>query len=71
MKKMYKYLQKAWNRPEDSYVEELMRERVIRWRRQPSIIRIERPTRLDRARRLGYKAKNGFSLVRVRIRRGG
>ena len=71
MKKLYKYLQKAWNRTEDSYVEELMRERVIRWRRQPSIIRIDRPTRLDRARRLGYKAKNGFSMVRVRIRRGG
>ena len=68
---MYKYLQKAWNRPEDSYVEELMRERVIRWRRQPSIIRIDRSTRLDRARRLGYKAKNAFVLVRVRIRRGG
>jgi large subunit ribosomal protein L15e len=71
MNKMYKYLQKAWNRPEDSYIEELMRDRVIRWRRQPSIIRIDRPTRLDRARRLGYKAKNGFVLVRVRIRRGG
>ncbi len=71
MKKLYKYLQKAWNRTEDSYVEELMRERAIRWRRQPSIIRIDRPTRLDRARRLGYKAKNGFSMVRVRIRRGG
>lgn len=68
---MYRYLQLAWRRPGDSYVKELMRRRVIRWRRQPTIVRIEKPTRLDRARRLGYKAKKGFVVVRVRIRRGG
>jgi len=68
---MYRHLQQAWRKPDESYVKELMRGRVIRWRRQPSIVRIERPTRLDRARRLGYKAKKGFVVVRVRIRRGG
>ena len=68
---MYRYLQLAWRRPDDSYVKELMRRRVIRWRRQPSIVRIDKPTRLDRARRLGYKAKKGFVVVRVRVRRGG
>ena len=68
---MYKYLQRAWRRPSDSYINELMRERVIRWRRQPSIVRVERPSRLDRARRLGYKAKKGIIVARVRIRRGG
>ena len=68
---MYRHLQQAWRRPRDSYVEELMRQRVIRWRRQPSIVRIDRPTRLDRARRLGYKAKKGFVVVRVKVRRGG
>jgi large subunit ribosomal protein L15e len=35
------------------------------------ISRIEKPTRLDRARKLGYKAKQGFIMVRVRVRRGG
>jgi len=68
---LYRHMQRAWRRPGDSYVEELMRQRVIRWRRQPSIVRIDRPTRLDRARRLGYKAKKGFVIVRVKIRRGG
>lgn len=68
---MYRYLQRAWRRPGDSYVEELMRQRVIRWRRQPSIVRIDRPSRLDRARRLGYRAKKGFVVVRVRVHRGG
>ena len=33
--------------------------------------RVPYPTRLDRARRLGYKAKQGIILVRVRVRRGG
>ena len=68
---MYRHLQQAWRRPRDSYVEELMRQRVIRWRRQPSIVRVDKPTRLDRAHRLGYKAKKGFVVVRVKIRRGG
>ena len=30
-----------------------------------------RPTRLDRARRIGYKAKLGVVVVRIRLRRGG
>ncbi len=67
----YKYLSKAWNRPEASFVKELMWQRVIDWRKQPTILRIEKPTRLDRARKLGYKAKPGFVMARVRVRRGG
>lgn len=34
-------------------------------------MRIEKPTRIDRARRLGYKDKKGFIMVRVKVRRGG
>jgi len=67
----YKYIAKAWKRPKDTYVRELMWQRLIEWRRQPAIVRIEKPTRLDRARKLGYKAKQGFVVVRVRVRRGG
>ena len=68
---MYRHLQQAWKRPENSYIEDLIRERVIKWRRQPTIVRIDKPTRIDRARRLGYKAKKGFVVVRARVRRGG
>jgi large subunit ribosomal protein L15e len=32
--------------------------------------RVERPLRLDRARKLGYKAKQGFIIARVKVRRG-
>jgi len=66
----YKYIAEAWKKPEASFVKEIMRQRVIEWRRQPTIVRVERPTRLDRARKLGYKAKQGFVIVRVRVRRG-
>jgi large subunit ribosomal protein L15e len=68
---MYKYLRDAWNRPEESYIQDIMRDRAIIWRRQPSMIRIDKPTRLDRARAVGYKAKKGFVVVRARISRGG
>ena len=67
----YKYIAEAWAKPEKSYVDELMRQRRIEWRRQSVITRIDKPTRLDRARKLGYKAKQGFVMVRVRVRRSG
>jgi large subunit ribosomal protein L15e len=68
---MYKYLSDAWTRPKESYIQDVMRDRAIIWRRQPSIVRVDKPTRLDRARTLGYKAKKGFAVARVRISRGG
>ena len=67
----YKYIAKAWKKPNESFVKELMWKRAITWRKQDSIVRIERPTRLDRARNLGYKAKQGIVLARVRVRRSG
>jgi len=67
----YKHLAEAWKRPEDSYIKEVMKQRVISWRKEPAIVRIEKPTRLDRARKLGYKAKKGYVIVRVRVRRSG
>ncbi len=67
----YKYMAQAWRRPDETYVKDLMKQRLISWRREPAVVRIERPTRIDRARRLGYKAKKGYVVVRVRVRRGG
>jgi large subunit ribosomal protein L15e len=67
----YKYIAEAWATPEKSFIDELMRQRLIEWRRQPTIFRVEKPTRLDKARKLGYKAKQGFIIARVRVRRGG
>jgi hypothetical protein len=70
-KNMYQYVQEAWKDPSESYVKELQRERMIEWRRSGSFERVERPTRIDRARSLGYKAKQGYVVVRARVRRGG
>jgi len=68
---MYKYLKEAWKRPKNSFVKEVMQQRAVTWRKEPSSIRIDRPTRLDRAHSLGYKAKHGVIVVRTRVRRGG
>ena len=67
----YKYIAEAWAKRDRSYVDELMRQRLVEWRRQSAVTRIEKPTRLDKARKLGYRAKQGFVLARVRVRRGG
>lgn len=67
----YKYIAEAWGKPSRSFVDELMHQRLIEWRRQSAITRIEKPTRLDKARKLGYRAKQGFVLARIRVRRGG
>ncbi len=48
-----------------------LRQRIVEWRKQNAITRIERPSRLQRARRLGYKAKNGIVVIRMRVGVGG
>lgn len=49
----------------------LIRDRMREWRKGPAVVRIEKPTKLDRARALGYKAKQGVVVARVRVRKGG
>jgi len=71
VKGMYHYIAQLWKRPFDGEMKQLLRERLVKWRREPTVVRIEKPTRLDRARALGYKAKPGFIVVRVRVRKGG
>ncbi len=64
----YKYIRELWKRPnENSFYKDKLKE----WRKEETIVRIKKPTRIDRARSLGYKAKQGFVVVRVRISRGG
>src|SRR3990172_5287453 len=55
----------------DPQLAELHRERLIAYRRGQTFTRVEKPTRLDRARKLGYRAKQGYTIVRTRVRRGG
>ncbi len=48
-----------------------LRDRVISWRKQDAVTRIEKPSRILRARRLGYKAKQGIIVIRMRVGTGG
>ena len=48
-----------------------LRDRVVSWRKQDAVTRIEKPSRILRARRLGYKAKQGIIVVRMRVGTGG
>jgi len=48
-----------------------LRQRAVIWRNQNAITRVEKPSRIARARRLGYKAKQGIIVVRMRVGTGG
>lgn len=49
---------------------ELKRRRLIQWRKESTVQKIDGPTNLRTARRLGYKAKQGFVVARVKVRKG-
>lgn len=67
---LYKYVRGLWKNPKKN-LKEIWSKRLIEWRKEPVTIRIERPTRIDAARSLGYKAKQGYLIVRQRLNRGG
>ncbi len=68
---LYGYVKQAWKKPKGGVVEATHFQRLTEWRRGPAFVRLERPTRIDRARELGYRAKQGYVVVRARVRRGG
>ena len=67
----YKYLEELWKKKQSDVLRFLQRVRVWEYRQLPSVVRVTRPSRPDKARRLGYKAKQGFCIYRARVRRGG
>jgi large subunit ribosomal protein L15e len=67
---MHSYMAQTWIQMWKKNADEL-KSKAIAWRKEPTINRIEKPSRIDRARRLGYKAKQGIVVVRVRVGRGG
>ena len=66
----YSHIKDAWKDPGDGDLAELQWQRKQEWREQGAIERIDRPTRLDKARELGYKAKQGVVVVRAAVRKG-
>ncbi|ARS90692.1 50S ribosomal protein L15e [Natrarchaeobaculum aegyptiacum] len=69
-KSFYSHIKDAWKNPGDGKLAELQWQRKQEWRKQGAIERIDRPTRLDKARELGYKAKQGIVVARVAVRKG-
>jgi len=67
----YSHIKEAWRSPKEGKLAELQWQRKQEWRDEGAIERIERPTRLDKARELGYKAKQGVVVARVSVRKGG
>ncbi len=67
---MYKYLSRIWQDAKKELAP-IQKERLIKWRKQPSIVKVDNPTRIDKARRLGYKAKQGFVVARIKLKKGG
>ncbi|KAG7252158.1 hypothetical protein CRUP_019583 [Coryphaenoides rupestris] len=83
----YKYMQELWRKKQSDVLRFLLRVRCWQYRQLSNLHRAPRPTRPDKARRLGYKAKQGRSLAdagpsssssssgyviyRIRLRRGG
>jgi large subunit ribosomal protein L15e len=66
----YSHIREAWQTPKEGKLAELQWQRQQEWRDEGAIERIERPTRLDKARSQGYKAKQGVVVARVAVRKG-
>ncbi len=67
---LYQHVREAWKKPSET-LGKLWQERLVQWKAEPATQRLEHPTRIDRARSVGYKAKQGYIVVRQRVLRGG
>lgn len=65
----YKYISESYRKTvaERSPV---YRARLVEWHKQPTLVRLDGPTNVPRARSLGFKATKDFVVVRVRISKG-
>jgi len=69
-KSIYSHIGDQWKSPSKEH-KALQKDRLFHYRREDATVKVEKPTRIDRARALGYKAKQGYIMARTRIRRGG
>lgn len=53
----YKYLEELWRKKQSDVLRFVLRVRAWEYRQLPRIVKVARPTRTDKAHRLGYKAK--------------
>jgi large subunit ribosomal protein L15e len=68
-----KTLQKERKGEKDEFYDykQIQKDRLIGYRKETkTIVKIDKPSNIPRARTLGYKAKRGIIVVRVRVRKG-
>jgi len=63
-------MQELWRKKQSDVMTFLLRLRCWHYRQLNVIHRSPRSSRPEKARRLGYKAKQGFVIYRIRVRRG-
>ncbi|EJT50584.1 structural constituent of ribosome [Trichosporon asahii var. asahii CBS 8904] len=66
----YKYLTELYTKKQSDVLQFVSRVRCWEYRQLAVVHRASRPSRPDKARRLGYKAKQGYVIYRIRVRRG-
>ncbi|MCD6227130.1 50S ribosomal protein L15e [Candidatus Micrarchaeota archaeon] len=66
---LYTYITKTFNK-EYSKKSPEYKLRLREWRKANVVTEVEKPTNISRARNLGYKAKEGYFIVRVKVGRG-
>merc|ERR1712026_565965 len=66
----YKYQNELWRKKQSDVMKYILRLRSWHFRQLPAIHRASRPSRPEKARLMGYKAKQGYVVYRVRVRRG-
>jgi large subunit ribosomal protein L15e len=71
VKSGYSYVADTWQKKERKIPYESDNwNRLVQYRQETVITRIDKPTKLHRARILGYQAKQGYVMVRIRVRKG-
>ncbi len=65
----YKYIKESFER-EYKERDEFLRRKVSAWRKDGAVVRLDVPTNIARARELGYRAKQGVIIARVKTLKG-
>ena len=64
------YTKMLWRKKQSETMRYILRMRTWHYRQLKAVHRVPHPSRPDKARMLGYKAKQGYVIYRSRIRRG-
>lgn len=65
----YKYIQNTFVNEYKDRTDEY-KNRLTQWNKENSTMRVDKPTNIARAKKLGYKDKQGVIIVRIKVRKG-